>query len=87
MCPLCHSKRVRRSAPKLWDFIFVILRARPMRCRVCSYRYYRWPWSSSEPRTYLWRPARPVDEVPQLKAFVPLNRPAARAAAASQSKR
>jgi hypothetical protein len=45
MCPLCHSKRVRRSRRQPLDVLLLILLAKPMRCRTCSYRYYLWPWS------------------------------------------
>jgi hypothetical protein len=74
MCPLCRSKKVRVSHPRLWDFLFLILQARPMRCRVCHYRFYRWPWSRSG------MPSRPVEAPPKLTAFKPQRRKAATAA-------
>jgi hypothetical protein len=78
MCPLCHSKKVRRSRPRPWDFLFLILQARPMRCRACCYRFYRWPWSSSGSgfgKRVHWRPARTVPQQPiKLTAFKPLKR-------------
>ena len=45
MCPLCHSMKVRRSHRQPLDFLLLVLRAKPMRCRTCSYRFYQWPWS------------------------------------------
>jgi hypothetical protein len=73
---MCRSKKVRRSHPKPWDFLLLMLQAQPMRCRSCSYRFYRWPWSSStEGRGFFWRPPKPVvAEPPKLTAFVPKKR-------------
>lgn len=48
MCPLCHSKRVRRSRRRAFDFLFLLFRIKPMRCRSCSFRYYQWPWSKPD---------------------------------------
>jgi hypothetical protein len=49
MCPLCHSNKVRRSHRQPFDLLLqLIFRAKPMRCRTCSHRYYRWPWSKPE---------------------------------------
>ena len=48
MCPLCHSNRVRRSRRQPFDYLLLILWAKPMRCRTCSYRYYKFPWSRPE---------------------------------------
>jgi len=48
MCPLCHSKKVRRSHRQPIDLLAVLLMAKPMRCRNCSHRYYRWPWNEVE---------------------------------------
>jgi hypothetical protein len=70
MCPLCNSARVRRSHHKPWDFMMLMLQAQPMRCRSCSYRFYRWPWSSANSKV----PVRPAAEPPKLTAFVPKNR-------------
>jgi hypothetical protein len=75
MCPQCHSKKVRRSYPKMWEFVFLIFLGRPMRCRTCDFRFYNWPWSLSS------LPARPVAEPPKLTAFKPPRRRSAAAAA------
>ena len=45
MCPLCGSKRVRQSRRQPRDLVLMFLRAKPMRCRTCSYRYHVWPWT------------------------------------------
>jgi hypothetical protein len=85
MCPLCHSNKVRRSRPRTRDFLFLILQARPMRCRACCYRFYRWPWSNwgkrgsgnAAGKRVHWRPARTASQQPiQLTAFKPLKRSA-----------
>ncbi len=46
MCPLCYSKRVRRSRRRAGDFLFLLFRAQPMRCRSCESRFFVWPWST-----------------------------------------
>ena len=75
MCPLCHSKKVRRSYPKLWEVPVMIFLGRPMRCKVCNKRFYRWPWSLSR------LPPRPPAATPELTAFTPPRRKSAAAAA------
>jgi hypothetical protein len=77
MCPKCRSKNARRSYPKLWDFPFLVLQARPMRCKICDYRYYQWPWMSSSDTV------KPVSEPPKLTAFKPLRKRSATASGKS----
>jgi len=48
MCPLCGSKRVRQSRRQVIDFVLMVFRAKPMRCRTCSYRYHVWPWTKPQ---------------------------------------
>jgi hypothetical protein len=78
MCPFCHSKNVRRSHARLWEFPFLLFLGRPMRCRVCFYRYFRWPWSLSA------LPARPAQPPINLTAFKPPQKRSAAAAAAGK---
>jgi hypothetical protein len=73
MCPFCHSTKVRRSYPKLWDFLIMIFLGRPMRCKVCDHRFYYWPWSLSR------LPPNPAAEPPKLTAFQPPRRKSAAA--------
>jgi hypothetical protein len=76
MCPLCHSTNVRRSYPKLWEFLILIFLGRPSRCMDCDKRFYRWPWTLSR------LPSRPPEAPPVLTAFKPPRRKSAAAAAA-----
>lgn len=46
-CPVCQSKQIRRSRPRLRDIPFVLFRAKPNRCMACYRRFYTWPWSRS----------------------------------------
>lgn len=78
MCPLCFSKKVRRSHRTGFDLLLLFLLARPMRCRICSHRYYRFPWSVADKRITRTSPA---DQAPSLTAL----RPQKRAAAAASS--
>jgi hypothetical protein len=80
MCPLCHSKKMRCSRVKAWDFLFLILQAQPMRCHACHHRFYRWPWSAFGHHDLAWRHARPASQpAPDLTAFKPQKRVAATA--------
>jgi hypothetical protein len=74
MCPLCHSKKVRRSHRQPFDFLLLFLRAKPMRCRNCSHRFHRWPWSGPEP---IAEPDPPIARAPKLRALPPAERAAA----------
>jgi hypothetical protein len=78
MCPLCRSKAVRRSYPKARDFLFLVFRVRPMRCRTCHRRFYHWPWSTPV-STLSPAPAPP----PKLTAFKPLRKSSAAASGKS----
>jgi transposase-like protein len=39
-CPHCHSTRVRRSWPRLADYILFPASIRPYRCEPCQKRFY-----------------------------------------------
>lgn len=77
MCPICHSKKLRRSYPKLLDFVVLIFLGQPMRCRECDHRFYYWPWSLSS------LPPTPAEAPPKLTAFKP---PRRRSSAATAGK-
>jgi hypothetical protein len=61
-CPNCDGVDVRRSYPKgLWDALMIRLGKPPLRCRGCTYRFYR----RLEPDERLGRPdisAPPANE-------------------------
>ena len=75
MCPLCHSNKVRRSRRQTFDFLLALfLQAKPMRCRTCSHRFYRWPWSESDTTALS---DRPDTRAPRLRALRSPDRAAA----------
>ncbi len=81
MCPLCGSKRVRPSRRQPVDFMLMVLRAKPMRCKTCSYRYYIWPWSK---RTEVDLPAAATKAAQQSIALGEQKRAAAAASSGKQ---
>ena len=62
-CPQCNGVDVRRSYPKGWRDAFMIwLGKPPLRCRGCSFRYYK----RLEPDEKLGRPDLSEERAPIL---------------------
>jgi hypothetical protein len=74
MCPLCSSKRVRRSHRRILDFLLGAFGGKPMRCRTCSHRYYQWPWKWPDKDEI---PTLTAEEIDRMAEFKPRGRSAA----------
>jgi DNA-directed RNA polymerase subunit RPC12/RpoP len=44
MCPTCRSRDMRESHRRWTDFLALMMKAKPVRCKHCESRSYAWPW-------------------------------------------